>query len=108
MQTYIHHIIDGVMAEITAAAGGCGSVSVSWSITSSDMCYDIESFEVILSAVDMNISVVNVPLNQSSYMFTGLSIDTLYNVSLVGISSVLNRVDLAFTTVRTTLASDSM
>ena len=74
------------MIEITTATGGCGYVYVSWSVTDSDpddMC-SIGRFNVTLSSVDISMSVT--PPLMMSYNFTGLPDDTLFNVTVIGIS----------------------
>ena len=97
---YIHYI-ERPVVEITTAASGCGYVYVSWSITDSnhdDMC-SIGRINVALLSVDVSVSVMSQLLYHN---FTGLPDDTLYNVTVMGISLTgTTVVSLASTSLKT-------
>ena len=81
---YIHYI-DRPVIEITTATGGCGYVYVSWSVTDSDpddVC-SIGRFNVTLSSGDIFVLATT---NTNFHNFTGLPDDTLFNVTVIGIS----------------------
>ena len=89
------------MIEITTATGGCGYVYVSWSVTDSDpddVC-SIGRLNVTLSSGDISMSVISLML---SHNFTGLPDDTLFNVTVTGISLTgTTVVNLVSTSLRT-------
>ena len=74
------------MVKITAAMGGCGYVHVSWTTTgNSDMCR-ITQYNVTLSSATVNMTIsINGML---SHNFTGLPNNTLFNVTVTGISTI--------------------
>ena len=89
------------MIQITRATGGCGYVFMSWTVTDSDVDDDcsIGRFNVELSSVDISVSVMSQML---SYNFTGLPDDTLFNVSVMGISLTgITVVNLVSTSLKT-------
>ena len=98
--TYIHYIEIPVV-EITTAAGGCGYVYVSWSVNDSnpdDGC-SIGRFNVTLSSVDISVSLMSQMLTHN---FTGLLDDTLFTVTVFGISLTGTTViNFASTSLRT-------
>ena len=98
--THIHYIERPVI-EITAT-GGCGYVYVLWSVTDSDLddACSISRFDVTLSSVDISMSVT--PPSMMSHNFTGLPDDTLFNITVIGISLTgTTAVNLAYTSLRT-------
>ena len=74
------------MVKITAATGGCGYVSVSWTTpNSSEVCRSTQ-YNVTLSSATMKIIISSVTLN--SHNFTGLPDDTLFKVTVTGINDM--------------------
>ena len=76
--------VDRPVVEITAVAGGCGYVSVSWTATgNSDVCSPVQ-YIVTLSSSTMNITVTTIPMN--THNFTELPDDTQFTVTVIGIN----------------------
>ena len=77
------------MVDITTATGGCGYASVSWSVIGNvdddDVC-GIGSFNITLTSMDISMTVIVRSL--SSYFFTGLPDDTVFNVTVIGINVI--------------------
>ena len=96
------------MINTVTATGGCGYVSVSWTVINNvpddDMC-KIGHFNVTLSSVGVSMTVRIVVF---SYNFTGLPDDTLFNVTVIGTSiNEKNVIKSAFISV-TTSSIESM
>ena len=90
------------MINTVTATGGCGYVSVSWTVINNvpddDMC-GIGHFNVTLSSVDVSMTVNTLVI---SYNFTELPDDTLFNVAVIGISiNEKNVIYSAFTSMKT-------
>ena len=106
IRTYVHYI-ERPLIKITTATGGCGYVFVSWTVTDSDhddVC-TIGRFNVTLSSVGITMSVISLML---SHNFTGLPDDTLFNVTVSGVSLTgTTVVNLNSTSLRTMII-DSM
>ena len=97
------------MINTITATGGCGYVSVSWTIINNvpddDMC-GIGHFNVTLSSVGVSMTVITTVF---SYNFTGLPDGTLFNVTVIGISiNEKNVINSAFTRSVTTSIIESM
>ena len=87
------------MVKITATAGGCGYVNVSWTTpNSSEVCRSTQ-YNVTLSSATVKIIISSVSLN--SHNFTGLPDDTLFNVTVTGINTMGFVSNPDSTTVRT-------
>ena len=90
--------------------GGFGYVYVKWSVFGSlpydDTC-SITHFNVTLSSVYNSTTVV--VTSEISYNFTGLSDDTLFNVTVVAINAKGNNfTNLAFASVRTNVTEGTL
>ena len=87
------------MIKITTVTGGYGYVSVSWTvIDNKDIC-EIVDFNVLLVSVPTGITE-QISTDMYSYNFTGLPDDTLFRVTIIGRSPLVNT-DPASTSVRT-------
>ena len=100
---YICKCVERPAIKIKTATGGYGYVYVSWTVIGNvlddEMCR-IERISVTLSAVD--ISITEIPSQiKISHNFTGLSDNTLFNVTVKGLNFINGDIDLAFTSVRT-------
>ena len=85
------YYVDQSDVEIIAEIGGCGYVYVSWNVTNDIELCQIVQYNVTLSSSTMSMIIPNVAVD--SYNFTGLSFDTLFIVTVIGISvngSVIN------------------
>ena len=100
---YICKCVERPAIKITTAIGGCGYVYVSWAVNGNvpddEMCR-IENITVTLSAVDTSITEIPSQI-EISHNFTGLSDNTLFNVTVKGLNFINGDIDLAFTSVRT-------
>ena len=76
--------IDRPVVEITAVAGGCGYVSVSWTATgNSDVCSPVQyNVTLSLSTMDMTVSITSM----NTHRFTELPDDTQFTVTVIGIN----------------------
>ena len=95
--------IERPVVEITTATGGCGYAIVSWSVIGNvdddDMC-GIGSFNITLTSMDKSITVITRRL--SSYNFTGLPDDTVFNVTVIGINVIGNNfISFEFASLKT-------
>ena len=98
---YTKHIlyIDQPVVKITAAMGGCGYVNVSWTaINSSDVC-KITQYNVTLSSATVNMIISISGMN--THNFTRLPNDTLFNVTVTGITTTRFASNPDYTSVRT-------
>ena len=76
--------VDRPVVEITAVAGGCGYVSVSWTTAgNSDVCSPVQ-YNVTLSSSTMNMTVSITSMN--THNFTELPDDTQFTVTVIGIN----------------------
>ena len=90
------------MINTITATGGCGYVSVSWTVNNNvpddDLC-GIGRFNVTLSSVGVSM-IVNASM--VSYNFIGLPDGSIFNVTVIGISiNEKNIIYSAFTSVKT-------
>ena len=111
MYTYIHgvHIhlcnclyvyyVDQPDVEIITEIGGCGYVYVSWNVTNNIELCEIVQYNVTLLSSTVSIIIPNVTMD--SYNFTGLSLDTPFNVTVIGISMIGNVINSDSTSIRT-------
>ena len=87
---------------MTTTTGGCGYISVSWSVINNvpdDAMGGISRFNVTLSSEGVSMIVIAL---MNSHSFTELPDDTLFNVTVIDISiDEKNVISLAFTSVRT-------
>ena len=95
---YIYTYVDKPVVEITAT-GGCGYIYVSWTVIGNNDVCNIVSFTVELVSVPMNITE-RIQTDVNSYNFTGLPDDTLFDITAIGSSKLVNT-DPASTSVRT-------
>ena len=86
------------MVEITAT-GGCGYVSVSWTVIDNNDICEIADFNVLLVSVPTGITE-QISTDKYSYNFTGLSDDTLFRIGIIGSSELINT-DPVYTSVIT-------
>ena len=90
------------MISIITSTGGCGYVYVSWTVIGNvpdDKMCGIGRVTVTLSSVD--VSMTKIPV-MNSYNFTRLPDATLFNVTVIGISTIDNNViSLDSTSVKT-------
>ena len=96
---YIYTYADVPVVEITTATGGCGYVYVSWTVIGNNDVCDIASFTVQLVSVPMSITE-QISTDMNSYNFTGLPDDTLFDITIIGSSPLVNT-DPVSTSVRT-------
>ena len=88
---------DRPVVEITATAGGCGYVSVSWTATgNSDVCSPVQ-YNVTLSSSTMDITVSITSVN--THCFTELPDNTQFNITVIGINVMGVASDPASTSV---------
>ena len=71
--------VDVPMVEITTATGGCGYVSVSWTVPDSNKC-PVRSYTVTLSSTMDELT--SVMTSHKQHTFNGLSFNTLFNVTV--------------------------
>ena len=98
---YICKCIERPAIKITTATGGYGYVYVSWIIIGNvpdDFVCGIASSTVTLSSMDISMTRF---LSLMSHNFTGLSDNTLFNVTVKGFNFINDDIYLAFTSVRT-------
>ena len=94
----MHIHADVPMVEITAT-GGFGYVNVSWTVIDNNNICEIVNFNVLLVSVPTGITE-RISTDMYSYNFTGLPDDTLFHISIIGSSELVNT-DSASTSVRT-------
>ena len=89
---YINYI-DIPVVEITTTTGGCGYVYVSWTVIgNNDMC-EITTFHLTLVSLVMGLpmgATTQKSTNMYSYNFTGLPDDTVFRITIIGSSQVVN------------------
>ena len=94
---------DKPVVKITAATEGCGYVYVSWTVIGNNDICEITNFHATLVLIVMGLPMgitKQISTEMNSYNFTGLSDDTLFDVTIIGSSRVVNA-DPASTLVRT-------
>ena len=82
----LHTYTDPPVVKITAATGGCGYVYVSWNVTNNIELCQIVQYNVTLLSSTVNVIISSSEIN--SHNFTGLSDDTLFNVTVTGINAM--------------------
>ena len=99
---YVYYI-DQPHVEIITETGGCGYVYVSWNVTNNIELCKVVQYNVTLSSSTVNMIIPNVAVD--SYNFTGLSLDTLFTITVIGISKTGNVVNSDSTSIRTETTS---
>ena len=95
-------LVDKPVVEITAVAGECGYVSVSWTATgNSDVCSPVQ-YNVTLSSSTMNMTVSITSMN--THRFTELPDDTQFTITVIGI----NVMEVASDPVSTSVTTNCM
>ena len=87
--------------KILTATGGCGLVSVSWTVIGNNDLCEINIFKAYLISVSMDVTmrvIIFTPL--SSFNLIGLLNDTLFDITVIGSSRLVNS-DPVSTSVRT-------
>ena len=91
------------LVEITTVTGGCGYVSVSWNVIGNNDKCKVFFYNVTLSYIAKDIKSVILVLitTMSSYTFTGLPDDTLFNITVFGLSRSEDVLSFVSTSVNT-------
>ena len=97
------YYIDQPDIEIITGIGGCGYVYVSWNVTYNNESCKIIQYNVTLLPPTVNKVIPN--LAMTSYNFTELSLDTLFNVTVIGISVNGSVINSNSTSIRTETTS---
>ena len=91
--------VDQPDVEIITEIGGCGYVYVSWNVTNNTELCQIVQYNVTLLSSTVSMIIPNVTMD--SYNFTGLSLDTPFNVTVISIGMIGNVINSDSTSVRT-------
>ena len=87
------------MIEITTATGGCGYVSVSWTVPDDNDACPVRSYGIKLSSTMNELYSVRIASNQ--HTFDGLSFNTLFYVTVFSHYAYVAHSNSVTTSVRT-------
>ena len=96
--SYVHYI-DKPVIEITTATGGYGYVYVSWTVLGNNDICEIVAFHVVLLSISVGITE-QISTDMNSYNFTGLPDNTVFDITIIGSSELVNT-DFVSASVRT-------
>ena len=95
------YYLDVPVIKILTATGGCGLVSVTWTVIGNNDLCEINNFNAHLVSVSMDMTMrVIIFTSLSSFNLIGLPNDTLFDIDVIGSSRLVNS-DPASTSVRT-------
>ena len=88
------------MVEITTATGGCGYISVSWTVIGNNDACLVRVYTITLLSSTMD-ELVTLSISNNQRNFSGLSFDTLYYVTVFSHNAIIALSNSITTSVRT-------
>ena len=85
------YYLDVPVIKILTATGGCGLVSMSWTVIGNNNLCEINNFHAYLVSLSMDVTmrvIIFTPL--SSFNLIGLLNDTLFDITIIGSSRLVN------------------